>query len=142
MCSSDLLRRDLTSRGVAFRTDSDTEVVLAAHLVWGLDAPARFDGMFAYALWQPDAGELWLVRDRLGIKPLYWTQTAGGVAFSSEIKGLLAMQQGRGRPDWQGLLEVFAHGAAFPAGASVGERTCFAGVSALLPASLLQSRVH
>jgi asparagine synthase (glutamine-hydrolysing) len=134
------LRRELEQRGHVFRTVSDTEVVLAAHATWGDDAPTRFDGMFAYALWHAGRHELLLVRDRLGIKPLYWSKHAGGVAFASEPKALLALAVGRGRPDWHGLLEVFAHGAAFPAGVAVGERTCFEDIHAILPASWLRLR--
>ena len=84
------LRRQLEQRGHVFRTASDTEVVLAAHATWGNDAPTRFDGMFAYALWQPARQELLLVRDRFGKKPLYYSTRPEGIYFGSELKCLRA----------------------------------------------------
>lgn len=76
--------------GGPWRTDSDTEVVLRAHREWGADAVHRLNGMFAYAVWDPEAEELLLVRDRLGVKPLYYLPTADGVRFGSEPKAILA----------------------------------------------------
>lgn len=83
------LRRELESVGHIFRSSSDTEVVARSWVEWGVAAVERFEGMFAFALWDDAKQELWLVRDRLGIKPLYYVPTQGGVLFASEIKGLL-----------------------------------------------------
>jgi asparagine synthase (glutamine-hydrolysing) len=83
------LRRELECLGHVFRSGSDTEVVARSYVEWGLAAVERFEGMFAFALWDDAKQELWLVRDRLGIKPLYYMSTDGGVLFASEIKGLL-----------------------------------------------------
>ncbi|MBI5609781.1 MAG: asparagine synthase (glutamine-hydrolyzing) [Deltaproteobacteria bacterium] len=134
------LRDQLEREGWRFRSHSDAEVVLAAHARWGRRACERFDGMFAYAVWDALGGELLLVRDRLGIKPLYWRVRGEGLLFASEPKGLLALSGGRGQLDPQGLAEVFAVGAGFPSGCGLGERTAFAGISSLLPASWLLFR--
>ncbi|SFM82812.1 asparagine synthase (glutamine-hydrolysing) [Pseudonocardia ammonioxydans] len=88
------LREQLAAAGHRFRTASDTEVVLRAHREWGRrdprDVARRLNGMFAYALWDTATQELVLVRDRLGIKPLYYLPTPHGVLFGSEPKAILA----------------------------------------------------
>jgi asparagine synthase (glutamine-hydrolysing) len=85
------IRRELEARGGhRWRTDhSDTEVIVHAFEEWGIDCLHRFRGMFAMAIWDARSRELWLVRDRIGIKPLYWSLHHGRLAFASEIKGLL-----------------------------------------------------
>lgn len=82
------LRRDLEAKGVAFRTQSDTEVILELHRRHGNDAVRLLNGIFAYALWDRQERVLLLARDRAGIKPLYYARTARGIAFGSEIKSL------------------------------------------------------
>lgn len=82
------LRRDLESKGVAFRTQSDTEVILELHRLHANDAVRFLNGIFAYALWDRQERVLLLARDRAGIKPLYYARTAQGIAFGSEIKSL------------------------------------------------------
>src|SRR5947208_6296280 len=84
------LRAELQSLGTRFRTSGDTEVVLQALATWGESAFARFNGMWALAWLDQDAGVLVLSRDRFGIKPLYWHRSADHVLFASEIKGILA----------------------------------------------------
>jgi asparagine synthase (glutamine-hydrolysing) len=84
------LRAELTARGVGFRTESDTEVVLEAWRCWGPDALRRFRGMFAFALVDERTGDLVLARDPLGIKPLYYLPRGGGVVFASELKALVS----------------------------------------------------
>ncbi|MEV6694953.1 asparagine synthase (glutamine-hydrolyzing) [Micromonospora sp. NPDC051196] len=84
------LRGELAGLGHKFRTRSDTEVVLRAYLEWGAESSSRLRGMFAYAVWDARVQELLLVRDRLGVKPLYYAPLANGVLFSSEPKGILA----------------------------------------------------
>jgi asparagine synthase (glutamine-hydrolysing) len=83
------LRAELTARGVSFRTESDTEVVLEAWRCWGCDALKRFRGMFAFALLDLRTGGLVLARDPLGIKPLYYLRRGGGLVFASELKALV-----------------------------------------------------
>src|SRR4051794_8111582 len=85
------LRRELDRRGHVFRTDhSDTEAIVHGWEEWGLDCLHRLRGMFAIAVWDDRSGDLWLARDRMGIKPLHWTRQQGRFAFASEIKSLLA----------------------------------------------------
>ena len=84
------LRAELSARGVRFRTESDTEVVLEAWRCWGPDALQRFRGMFAFALLDKRTGELVLARDPLGIKPLYYLRRGDGLVFASELKALVA----------------------------------------------------
>ena len=85
------VRAELEAKGHLFRTSSDTEVVLAAWRQWGAGCLSRFNGMFAFALWDADLDCLFLARDRLGVKPLYVAALSdGALAFASELKGLLA----------------------------------------------------
>jgi asparagine synthase (glutamine-hydrolysing) len=83
------IRSELESFGYQFRTRSDTEVIVHAYEQWGDDAVDRFRGMFAFALWDEPKRRLLLVRDRLGVKPLYYCTTPSGITFGSEIKSLL-----------------------------------------------------
>lgn len=86
-----VLRAELVRSGYQFKTDhSDTEVLVHGYAHWGLDGlVSRLAGMFALSLWDAKTRELWLVRDRVGIKPLYFTQARQDVVFASEIKALL-----------------------------------------------------
>jgi asparagine synthase (glutamine-hydrolysing) len=82
------LRSELQALGCHFRSDSDTEVILAAYQQWGLAAVERFHGMFAFALWDDATKVLHLCRDRFGVKPLYYSVNNGTLAFASESKAL------------------------------------------------------
>src|SRR5215813_3586985 len=85
------LRRELESLGHRFHSaGADTEVIIYAYRQWGTEAVHRLRGMFAFALWDDAERRLWLVRDRLGIKPLYYAVHGGRLTFASEIKALLA----------------------------------------------------
>ncbi len=85
------LRRELVAAGAKFRTHGDTEVILAAWQRWGVDCLERLHGMFVFALYDLDRKQLFLARDRLGVKPLFTVQLSdGSLAFASELKGLLA----------------------------------------------------
>jgi asparagine synthase (glutamine-hydrolysing) len=103
------LRAELQGRGHTFRTDSDTEVVLHGYLEWGEDVVDRLNGMFAFALWDARREELFLVRDRMGVKPLYYYPTPDGVLFGSEPKAILAHPSAPAALDTDGLRELLAH---------------------------------
>ncbi len=84
------LRADLRERGHVFRSGSDTEVILAAHDEWGVEAISRLRGMFALAVWDAGKDELVIARDRLGIKPLYYHVRDHSLLFASEVRALLS----------------------------------------------------
>lgn len=101
------LREELRELGHEFRTESDSEVVLRAYLEWGQDFADRLDGIFALAIWDPRSEELLLVRDRMGVKPLYYYPTPDGVLFGSEPKTILAHDEAEAVVDADGLREIF-----------------------------------
>ena len=84
------LRTELRAAGHQFRSRTDTEVILAAYDQWGLDAVHRFVGMFAFAIWDEPRRRLWVVRDRVGKKPLYYVDANGTLSFASELKSLVS----------------------------------------------------
>src|SRR4029079_17542268 len=85
------LREELRGRGEIFQTETDSEVLLRAYMVWGEAALDRFRGMFAFLIWDNAEQRLFAARDRFGIKPLYMVANANGVGFASEIKQLLGL---------------------------------------------------
>lgn len=111
----------------AFRTTSDTEVILAAYLARGIDCVKDFVGQFAFAVWDPRDATLWLARDHVGIVPLFMARTAEGLAFASEIKALFASGLVRPKLDARGLVDAVHLWAPMP------PRTQFEGVEALQP---------
>ncbi len=86
------LRAELESAGRTFQTQSDTEVLLQGYLHFGIAVLEKLAGMFAFAIWDRRTADLYLVRDRLGVKPIYWAEFPGaaGIAFASELSGLRA----------------------------------------------------
>ncbi len=82
------LRRELEAHGHAFRSRTDTEVIVHGYEQWGDAVADHLEGMFAFALWDEERERLLAVRDRLGIKPLYYTATQGGLFFASETSVL------------------------------------------------------
>jgi asparagine synthase (glutamine-hydrolysing) len=130
------LRKELASLGHnAWQTDhSDTEVLLEAFAEWGIGCLDRLRGMFAFAMWDTRSRELWLVRDRFGIKPLYWTEHHGVVAFASEIKAILDDPEVPRAIDKTALYHYLSF-LATPA-----PTTLFAGIRKLPAGSLLRVR--
>jgi asparagine synthase (glutamine-hydrolysing) len=116
-----------------WRTDhSDTEVILHAFEEWGIDCLSRLRGMFAFALWDARARQLWLVRDRIGVKPLYYSVHHGRLTFASEIKALLKDPDQRRGVDETALF----HYLSFLT--TPGPDTLFEGVRKLPPATWLR----
>lgn len=128
------LRDELTALGCRdWRTDhSDTEVVLNAFRQWGIDCLHRFRGMFAIALWDAREKALWLIRDRIGIKPLYYALDGRGIAFASEIKAILADRSRTRAVDE----EAFFHFLSFMA--TPAPQTLFAGIRKLAAGTWLR----
>lgn len=121
------LRAELEGLGYRFRSGTDTEVVLYAYQQWGEECVNRFNGMFAFAVWDTKRHELFLARDRYGIKPLYYTFLQNSFMFSSEQKALLAHPYVQREIDLEGLLEYFTFQNFFT------DRTLFKGIR-LFPA--------
>ena len=121
------IRRDLEQRGHRYRTQSDTETIVHAYEEWGDDCVDRLRGMFAFAIWDARQRRLLLVRDRLGIKPLYWCRAGDVLLFGSEIKAILASE----------LVTPEANAAVLPEVLSTrytsGSDTLFRGIHKLLP---------
>lgn len=126
------LRRELA--GYRFHSNSDSEVILAAYDRWGAACVERFIGMFAFAIWDEDTGELFCARDRLGIKPFHFTVVDGSFVFASEIKALIAAGL-EPRPDMQSWATYLEHGLY-----DHGAATFFAGVTTLEPGHTLRWR--
>lgn len=105
------LRAELEALGQTFRSHSDTEVIVKAWQVWGEGCVDRLRGMFAFAIWDAAKETLFLARDRLGIKPLYYAQLADGrLAFASELKGLYQIPNLPRTLDPQAVEDYFAYG--------------------------------
>jgi asparagine synthase (glutamine-hydrolysing) len=105
------VRRELEAKGVVFRTNSDTEVLIHGWRAWGPDMLAHLNGMFAFALYDDREKSLLLVRDRLGVKPLHYIKlTDGSIAFASELKGLLANPAVRREVNPSAIEDYFAFG--------------------------------
>ncbi len=123
------IRQELLTCGVAFNTASDTEVILNAYRVWGVHCLSRFNGQFAFALWDRRSRRLWLARDRLGKKPLYWMRCGGAFWFASEAKALWQAPGFSGRHDLRAV-DQYLMFRYVP-----GERTLFEGISKVPPAT-------
>jgi asparagine synthase (glutamine-hydrolysing) len=105
------VERELLQRGHTFRTRSDTEVIVHAWEEWGVECLKRFNGMFAFAVWDRRAKTLFIARDRLGVKPLYYAELSDGrLIFGSELKALLLHPLLQRRIDPQAVEEYFAFG--------------------------------
>ncbi|TWT49520.1 Asparagine synthetase [glutamine-hydrolyzing] 1 [Rubripirellula amarantea] len=122
------LRNELTELGHRFRSTTDTEVILLGYRQWGREALIeRLSGMYAFAIWDAVEHALWLTRDPVGIKPLFYQEDQGCFRFGSEIKAILADQRVERRVDWKAISQFLTFGYT-PAPA-----TGFEGVRSLMP---------
>jgi asparagine synthase (glutamine-hydrolysing) len=129
------LARELANRGHCFRTNCDTEVIVHAWEEWGEACVERFRGMFAFALWDENRQTLFLARDRLGIKPLYYATLADGtLLFASELKSLLVHPELPREIDPRAVEDYFAYGYV------PDPKTIYRGVAKLAPGELLTLR--
>lgn len=128
------LRPVLAGKGYAFKTQSDTEVVLHAYEEWGIKCLAQFNGMFAFAIWDQNKKQLFIARDRLGEKPLYYYHDGNRLVFGSEIKAIVA--------DPTIPREINPHGLAnyLAFGHSLAPDTMFRNILKLLPGHYLLAR--
>jgi len=123
------LREELEAAGMRFRTGTDTEVILQAYRRWGRECVRRFNGMWAFALYDTRHRTLFLSRDRLGIKPLYYVRTAEAFLFASEIKAILAVEPEQRIPHLPYLARFLPDGIL-----DDGAETCFRNIRSLPPA--------
>ncbi len=121
------IRALLETRGRRFRSQSDTEVVLRAFMEWGADCLTRCKGMFAFAIWDKSRRELFLARDRLGIKPLYYALIQGRLCFASEMKAITA------HPDFERRANFAALSSYLSFRGVLGEDCVFQGLKSLQP---------
>lgn len=127
------LRKELEARGHTFHTRTDTEVVLNAYCEWGEECLKRFKGMFAFAIWDSIKKELFLARDRFGIKPLYFSEMADGTfLFASEIKALLRHPRLE-KKAWPKAVDNL-----LTFGFNTAPNTFFEGIKQLLPAHFMK----
>ena len=125
------LRGALKQLGHQFKTRSDTEVVLRGYLEWGEEVAERLNGMFAFAIWDVRTEELFLVRDRMGVKPLFYYPTADGVLFGSEPKAILAHPTVQPRVNKDGFREILVL-------AKNPECTIYAGMCEVRPGQVVR----
>jgi asparagine synthase (glutamine-hydrolysing) len=120
------LKKEL-EKDFTFQTQTDTEVIIAAYRKWGIDCISHFFGMFAFALWDDETNQLFIVRDRLGIKPLYYGEKNGAIWFSSEIRALLNTNEFERKISTNSLADYFRYQTVH------APNTIIAGIHMLMP---------
>ncbi|WP_312200655.1 asparagine synthase (glutamine-hydrolyzing) [Anaerospora hongkongensis] len=130
------LQADLEARGYRFSTHSDTEVLLTAYIEYGPSCVEHFNGIFAFAIWDEEKEQLYLARDRMGVKPLFYAERGSAFFFGSELKALLAHPAIEPEVGLEGMAEIFMIGPARTPGHGV-----FKNIAELKPGcSMLVSR--
>src|SRR5690606_35671366 len=126
------LRQVLIQRGYTFQVHSDTEVLLMAYMEWGSQCVEHLNGIFAFAIWDEKQESLFIARDRLGVKPLFYYEKGSSFIFGSEMKAILAHPDISARVSREGLQEVFGLGPSRTPGHGIYE-----GMKELRPAHCL-----
>jgi len=126
------IRKELLQRGYSFQSYSDTEVLLTAYIEWGENCVMHLNGIFAFAVWDQHREQLFMTRDRLGVKPLFYREENGSLIFGSEIKAILAHPKVKSEVDREGFQEIFGLGPSRTPGHGV-----FRGINELRPAHAL-----
>lgn len=126
--NTDELMPQLKQKGYVFETTSDTEVILYAYMEYGFDFVSKLNGIFAFAIWDGKENRLLLYRDRVGVKPLFYTVKNNGLVFGSEIKALFCHPQIKPQADRDSFREIFGLGPARSAGCGV-----FKGINEIKP---------
>ncbi|MBP2638253.1 MAG: asnO [Firmicutes bacterium] len=130
------LKAELEARGHRFTTHCDTEVLLVAYIEWGEACVEKFNGIYAFGIWDETRQSLFLARDRIGVKPLFYAERGSSFIFGSELKALLANPLVQPEIDAEGLAEIFMLGPARTPGHGI-----FRGVHELKPGySLMYTR--
>ncbi|WP_271808354.1 asparagine synthase (glutamine-hydrolyzing) [Clostridium beijerinckii] len=126
------LRKELKAKGFTFDSYSDTEVLLTSYICWGKDCVNKLIGIFAFGVFDEDKREVFLARDQMGVKPLFYTVHDNTLVFGSEIKTLLADPRVKREIDMEGLTEIFGLGPATIPGSGV-----FKNIKEIAPANCL-----
>jgi asparagine synthase (glutamine-hydrolysing) len=126
------IRKVLLTKGYSFNGHSDTEVLLTAYIEWAEECVNHLNGIYAFAIWDSQKEQLFIGRDRLGVKPLFFTEINKGIIFASEIKAILANPGMKAEMDREGLAEIFGMGPSRSPGSGI-----FKGIKELMPAHAL-----
>ncbi|SFA79252.1 MULTISPECIES: asparagine synthase (glutamine-hydrolyzing) [unclassified Bacillus (in: firmicutes)] len=126
------IRKELLIKGYSFKGHSDTEVLLTAYIEWAEECVDHLNGIFAFAVWDQKKEKLFIGRDRLGVKPLFFTEKNGGLIFGSELKAILVHPEVSAELDREGLAEIFGLGPSRSPGSGV-----FKGIKELRPGHAL-----
>ncbi|MGE5329820.1 MAG: asparagine synthase (glutamine-hydrolyzing) [Deltaproteobacteria bacterium] len=117
------LKKELEKIGYSFKSSTDTEVILYSYVQWGVDCVKHFNGMFCFVIWDSKTKELFIARDRYGVKPLYYSFIGNSFIFGSEQKVIIQHPEFKKNLDLEGMLEYFTFQNIFT------EKTLFQGVS-------------
>lgn len=126
------IRKVLLTKGYSFKGHSDTEVLLTAYIEWAEECVKHLNGIYAFAIWDQQKEQLFIGRDRLGVKPLFFTEFNKGILFASEIKAILANPGMNTELNHEGLAEIFGLGPSKTPGTGI-----FNGIKELRPAHAL-----